>query len=121
MVCGCAHQHFAAGHGDVGQFILHTAIQFSGNPAVTNGLPVISDQWSYSEDAGGFIIHLSQQEFPAVESFLRRSFGQPAGGNPGKNGYYRLTPRGGGIYFTDDDHLTTVIILRSHPPKDASQ
>jgi hypothetical protein len=121
LVCGCAHQRFVAGHGDAGQFILDMAVQFGGTPTTTNGLPAISDQWRCSEDAGGFVVHLSQQEFPAVEQFLHQSFGQPAGGQPGRNGYYRLTTNGGSIYFTDDDGETTVIILRSHPPKDDSR
>jgi len=121
FLCGCAHQRFTAGHGDVGQFVLQTAVQFGGTPISTNGLPPISDQWHYSEDAGGFIIHFSQRDFQAVESFLHQSFGQPAGGHPGANGYYRLTKFGGSIYFTDDDDQTTVIILRSHPPKDDSR
>jgi hypothetical protein len=117
LLCGCAHQRFVAGHSDVGQFILQTAVQFGGVPATTNGLPPISDQWRYSEDSGGIIINLTHQDFPAVESFLHQSFGQPAGGHDGKNGYYRLTTNGGSIYFTDADHATQVIILRSHPNK----
>jgi hypothetical protein len=117
LVCGCAHQRFVAGHGDVGQFILQTAVQFGGAQITTNGLPSVSDQWRYSEDSGGIIINLTHQEFAGVESFLHQSFGQPAGGNEGKNGYYRLTTNGGSIYFTDADHATQVIILRSHPNK----
>lgn len=116
LLCGCAHQHFVTGHGDVGQFILRKATHFGGTPTTTNGLPAISDHWRYSEDEHGIVIRLSQREYPSVESFLHQSFGLPAGGNSGKNGYYRLTTKGGSIYFTDDDHMTTVIILRSPPP-----
>lgn len=100
---------------------MQTAVHFGGTPITTNGLPTISGQWSYSEDAGGFVIHLLPQDFPAIESFLHESFGDPAGGNPGKNGYYRLTASGGSIYFTDAGRVTEVIILRSHPGKDDSQ
>jgi hypothetical protein len=121
LLCGCAHQHFVVGHGDVGQFILQTAVQFGGAPITTNGLPNVSDQWRYSEDEGGFIINLQQRDFPAVESFLLESFGQPAGGHTGKNGYYRLTTNGGSIYFTDADRATQIILLRSHPKKSSSQ
>jgi hypothetical protein len=114
LLCGCTHRHFVAGHGDVGQFILQTAIQFGGTPVTTNNLPPISDQWSYLEDKGGVIINLTHQELPAVESFLHQSFGQPAGGNAGKDGYYQLTTNGASIYFTDVNHATQVIILRSY-------
>ena len=55
LLYGCADQRFASGHGDVGQFVLHLAVQFGGAPITNNGLPVISDQWRYSEDAGGLL------------------------------------------------------------------
>jgi len=114
LLCGCARRHFVTGQGDVGQFILRTAIQFGGTPVTTNNLPLISDGWSYLEDKGGIIINLKHQELPAVESFLHQSFGPPAGGNAGMNGYYHLTTNGAMIYFMDVNHTTQVIIDRSY-------
>ena len=75
LVCGCARQHFIAGHGDVGQFILQTAVQFGGAPIATNGLPRVSDQWSYLAESNRVVIKLSNQTFQAVVEFLHQSFG----------------------------------------------
>jgi hypothetical protein len=111
LLCGCTRHHFVTGHGDVGQFILQTAIQFGGHPVTTNNLPLISAHWSYLEDKGGIIINLDHQELPAVEAFLHQSFGPPAAGNAGKDGYYHLTTNGAMILFTDITHTTQVFIV----------
>jgi hypothetical protein len=95
VLCGCGtqqqQQHYTSGQGDVGQFILQTAERFGGVPLATNGLPRISDQWSYSEDTNGVVIMLSKQAFPALVDFLRQSFGPPPGsGDSGREYSYWL-------------------------------
>jgi hypothetical protein len=118
LICGCAHQHYVAGRGDVGQFILQTAVRYGGSPRTKNGFAAISDQWRYFEDYGGTVIRLAPDKLPDVESFLHQAFGQPVGGHPGHDGYYRLTPHGGGIMFTTEENAAQVIILRSRPLKE---
>ena len=124
LLCGCAHEHFTKGHGDVGQFILDHAIVFGGHPTTTNGLPMIKGTWRYSEDDRGLEIHLLRQQYPAGEAFLRQALGAPQFGpvdtNDGcKLGVYRLTPKGGGITFSYDARNTLVLMLRPvlMPPK----
>jgi hypothetical protein len=86
-------RHFTVGHDDVGPFILQTARRFGNIPLATNGLPRISDQWSYFEDADGVVIMLSKQAFPVVLDFLRHSLGKPSGdGDSGRYyGYWLST------------------------------
>jgi hypothetical protein len=113
VLCGCGHWLFTDGHGDVGQFILQNAEHFGGTPTATNGLPRISDQWRYFKGSNRVVIDLSPQKFPAVEAFLRQSFGQPTGyGN--KYYYYQLSTNGGSLYLLGSDKSTEVII-QWHP------
>ena len=124
LLCGCAHEHFTKGHGDVGQFILEHAVAYGGHRTTTNGLPVITSHWRYSEDEEGVEIRFSRQQYPAVEEMLRQAFGEPQWGpntttDGGKLGVYRLTAKGGGIMFSYDAWNTQVLMLRprSSTPK----
>jgi hypothetical protein len=108
-------RHIVAGHGEVGQFILQTVIQFGGTPITTNGLPHISAQWSYADQPGGIVINLKQQELPAAVSFLHRAFGQPTWQHGDTNGFFQLTKNGCTIGFMDEHGATYVTITRPHP------
>jgi len=117
LFCGCASEQLKAGHGDVGQFILRQAVSYGGNPTVTNGLPIISERWRYSEDINGVVIFMSRNDYSSVESFLTQAFGKPQFGpkdtsDGGRMGEYRLTSKGGGIQFSHDDNDTEVVIIR---------
>jgi hypothetical protein len=116
FLCGCSSDHFAAGHGDVGQFILQQAISRGGSPA-TNSLPAIFGRWRYSEDKDGVVIRMSREQYSAVETFLRQAFGEPKiepteTTDGGKLGVYRLSSKGGGIQFGYDSKQTQIIIIR---------
>ena len=116
LLCGCSSDHFAAGHGDVGQFILRQAITRGGSPA-TNSLPVISGRWRCSEDKDGVVIRMSREQYPAVEALLRQAFGKPTiesteTSNGGKLGVYRLSSKGGAIQFGYDAKQTQIIVIR---------
>lgn len=113
---GCAGDHFKTGRGDAGRFILEHAIARGVSP-LTNSLPSISGRWRYSEDKDGVVIRMSRQQYPAVEAFLRQSFGEPKiepteTSDGGKLGVYRLSSKGGGIQFGYDSKQTQIIILR---------
>ena len=116
LICGCSSDGFKSGRGDVGQFMLQQAISRGGSPA-TNALPSIAGSWRYSEDKNGVVIHMSRDQYPAVEAFLRQSFGAPRiepteTSDGGMLGVYRLSEKGGGIQFGYDAKQTQVIILR---------
>lgn len=106
-----------AGHGEVGQFILQTAIQFGGTPITTNSLPHISDKWSYADDPGGIVINLTHQDLTAVDSFLHQAFGQPVWRHDGQSAYYQLTTNACSISFMDEHDATYVVISRPHSNK----
>jgi hypothetical protein len=111
------HEHFKAGRGDVGQFIVQQAITRSGLSTTTNGLPAVSGRWRYSEDEFGVVVRMAREQYPAVEALLRQAFGEPKFGpddtiDGGKLGGYRLTPKGGGIQFGYDAKRTEVIVIR---------
>jgi hypothetical protein len=116
LLCGCAHDHFTKGHGDVGQFIIQQADVRAGLSISTNGLPPISDRWRYSEDEQGVVIQMASDKYPAIESLLHQAFGEPKflgdTTDGGKLGGYRLTPKGGAIQFGYDAKRTQVIIIR---------
>ena len=117
LLCGCAHDQFTQGHGDVGQFIVQQSVLRGGAPIRTNALPEVSGAWRYSEDENGVIVLLPKNSYPAIEAFLRDAFGKPAFGPTDttdgcKLGEYRFQPRGGGIQFTYDAKNTQVIVLR---------
>jgi hypothetical protein len=117
LLCGCSHDDFTKGRGDVGQFIVQQAVTRSGLSIPTNGLPAIRGSWRYSEDDQGVIIQMSREQYPAVETLLRQAFGEPNFGpddtkDGGKLGGYRLTPKGGAIQFGYNAGCTQVIILR---------
>src|SRR5713226_4596086 len=50
LMLGCRHAHYAAGHGDAGQFMLLRALAYGGRPVTTNGLPPLGGEWSYIQD-----------------------------------------------------------------------
>lgn len=126
VLCGCASSHFRKGMGDVGQFIIQQAVARGGTPVNTNNLPVVNGKWSFYEDQYGIVVRLPREEFPAVESVLRASFGEPKiepakTDNAVKFGAYRLTDKGGGIQFTCDTKETQVIIVRPLSQKEFSE
>jgi hypothetical protein len=116
LLCGCARDHFTKGHGDVGRFIIQQTEVRVGLSLSTNGLPPVSDRWRYSADEQGVIIQMSADQYPAIESLLRQTFGEPKflgdTTDGGKLGGYRLTPKGGVIQFGYDAKRTQVIIVR---------
>lgn len=123
-ISGCASEHYSAGHGDVGQFILRQATRYGGVPTTTNNLPVITSHWRYSEDERGMQIHLPTDDYSRIEAFLDRAFAgkhQFGSGGSAENNTriheYRLSPKGGGIQLTGQDDDTQVIIIR---PLDSS-
>jgi len=116
LLYGCGDDGFTTGRGDAGQFILQRAAVYRGSPIATNGLTAINGRWRYREDEYGVVIHLSRQQYPAVETLLRGAFGQPQYGpvdtdEGGKLEEYRPTSKGGGIQFSCDAKSTTVILL----------
>lgn len=124
LLCGCVSDNAAAGHGDVGQFILQQSVSYGGSLTTTNGLPAITSHWRYSEDAHGVEIFMSRSNYPSVESFLNQAFaGKPQFGpivaaDGGRIHEYRLSSKGGGIQLTGDDTGTVVIILRPFSQKE---
>jgi hypothetical protein len=117
LFCGCSSDHFKAGHGDIGQFILRQAIVRGGSPVTTNNLPPIVGEWRYSTDKYGVVIRMSREQYPSVEAFLRQAFGEPRFGpiesrDGGRLGEYRLTSKGGGIQFVCDTNCTQITITR---------
>jgi hypothetical protein len=117
LLCGCAHEHFTKGRGDVGQFIVIQAVVRCGLPTPTNHLPVVTGRWRYSKDEQGVVIQMPREQYPAIETLLRQTFGAPRFGpvdtkDGGKLGGYRLTPKGGGIQFGYDAERTQVIVIR---------
>jgi hypothetical protein len=116
LLCGCAQDHFTNGHDDVGQFIIQQADVRAGLSISTNGLPPISDRWRYSEDEQGVVIQTASDKYPAIESLLRQTFGEPKflgdTTDGGKLGGYRLTPKGGAIQFGYNAERSQVIIIR---------
>lgn len=124
IIClgGCAPDHFSKGHGDVGQFILQQADVRGGLSISTNGLTPISDEWRYSTDDQGVVIQMAADKYPAIESLLRQTFGEPKffgdTEDGGKLGGYRLTPKGGAIQFGYNAKRTQVIIIRPLTPKE---
>ncbi len=123
LVCGCAHDHFRRGRGDVGQFIIQQANIRAGLSVSTNGLPPISDHWRYSEDEQGVVIQMASDKYPAIESFLRQAFGEPRflgdTTDGGRLGGYRFTPKGGAIQFGYNSECAQVIIIRPLTLKEA--
>lgn len=116
LLCGCAQDHFTKGRGDVGRFIVQQADIRAGLSISTNGLPTVAGRWRYSEDEQGVVIQLAREQYPAIESLLRQTFGQPKflsdTTDGGKLGGYRLTPKGGAIQFGYNAKRTQVIIIR---------
>jgi hypothetical protein len=120
LFCGCATEHSTIGHGDVGQFILQQAINYGGSPTTTNGLPVITSNWRYSEDSYGMQIYLSRSDYVSVELFLNQAFaGKPQFGpkvsddGSSRIHEYRMSSKGGGIQLSGHDSGTLIIIIRS--------
>ena len=116
VLCGCAHEHFVKGRGDVGQFIVQQAVVRCGLSTWTNALPAITERWRYSEDEQGVVIQMPREHYSAVESLLRQTFGRPKylseTTDGGMLGAYRLTPKGGVVQFGYDAERTQVVIIR---------
>ncbi|HXP61050.1 MAG TPA: hypothetical protein VN829_11195 [Dongiaceae bacterium] len=117
LLCGCAHEHFTKGGGDVGQFIVQNAVAWGGHPVATNALPAVKCRWRYSEDPHGFVIYLPRGDYPAIKSFLGQAFGRPQFGPVDTTdgcelGEYRLTAKGGGIQFSYDATATHIVLIR---------
>jgi hypothetical protein len=122
LLCGCTSggMRFTKGTGDVGRFIMQQALQRGARPVATNGLPVISGDWSYSEDQYGVVLHLPRERFSEVGAFLRKAFGTPAH-EPGETidggmlGWYAAKTIGVGLQFGYDRDCTEVIVIRPQP------
>jgi len=114
-----ATEHYSAGHGDAGQFILEHAIRYGGVPTTTNGLPVVTTRWRYLEDEHGMQIHLPSHDYPGLEAFLDQAFaGKPQFGPSGsaesrtRIHEYRMSEKGGGVQLSEQDSDTQVVIIR---------
>jgi hypothetical protein len=105
------------GHGDVGQFILQSAEKVGGIPLATNGLPTITEPWSYREDSDEVEILISKQVFPVIAAFLQQSFGEPTGRwGGGEVIEYRFSTNGACLFLFDSGKKNiTEIIIRRHP------
>src|ERR1044071_912790 len=116
IFCGCAHDKFKRGDGEVGNFILKETATFvpAAKIVSTNNLPSVSREWHYSQDQYGVIIRMPKECYPSLEVFLRAAFGNPSIEPEGeeKLGVYRLTPKGGAIQFLRDNKMTQAIIIR---------
>ena len=118
LLWGCASDRFRSGDGEVGQFILQKAVAAGATPVSTNALLRVSRGWRYFEDADGVVIHLAPADYPALESFLIKTFGPPKVGpqdtpSGGRYGTYRLTTKGGVLQFgRDSEDGTHVEIIR---------
>ena len=77
LLCGCASDHFRSGHGDVGQFILQKAVAAGAVPISTNEVLRVTKSWRYFQDDNGAVVHMAPVDYPALESFLIHTFGQP--------------------------------------------
>ena len=118
-----------AGHGDVGRFIMQTAVHYGKKSPATKELPFISDQWSYNEyyDSHDIRITLSPQKFADVKSFLDQFFGPPYFSRGGKQSDYKygLTkPENGGsigvsimtVGDRDGHPIYDITDITIHPP-----
>jgi hypothetical protein len=117
IFCGCASDHFKAGRGDAGQFILKQALICGAHPATTNGLSAIDGQWRYSVDKDGAVIQLPREQFSEVQLFLRQAFGSPEQepvdrSDGGKMDWYQARKIGIGIIYYSDPTNTIVAIVR---------
>ena len=119
LACGCSTEHFTKSHGDVGQFILQQAIRYGGNLTITNGLPVVTSQWRYLEDAHGMQIRLPPRDYSKIEAYLNQAFAGSRQFGPKTsedNDFwiheYRMSPKGGGVQLSGDSHKTLVVILK---------
>jgi len=125
-VSACGADQFKPGSGDVGKFILQKAIAAGATPFSTNGVLRVSGGWSYFEDEKGSVIHMAPADYPALESFLIETFGQPKVGpkdtpSGGKYGIYRLTAKGGVLQFgRDAEDGTHVEVIRPLTRQEAS-
>jgi hypothetical protein len=117
VFCGCASDHFRAGRGDAGQFILQQAIICGAHPTTTNGLSAIDGQWRYEVDKDGAVILLPREQFSGVQLFLRQAFGSPAQepvdrSDGGKMDWYQAKTIGIGILFYYEPKHMIVTIVR---------
>ena len=125
-VYGCATDHFKSGSGDVGQIILRRAVACGAKPASAAAILQISNRWRYFADDKGIVIRMAPSEYPALELFLIKTFGQPLKGpndtpTGGKYGVYRFTDRGGVLQFGRDSHDGThVEIIRPLTEQESS-
>ena len=123
LLCGCTGEkemQFTKGTGDMGQFVMQQALQRGARLVTTNGLPVVSGDWSYSEDQYGVVLHLSRERFSEIETFLQQAFGTPAQAatdttDGGKLGWYSPKTIGVALQFGYDSNQTQVIVLRPQP------
>ncbi len=123
LVCGCAddkEMRFTKGTGDMGQFVMQQALKRGARPVATNSLPVVSGDWSYSEDQYGVVLHLPRERFSEVQAFLQQAFGAPAQEatdtrDGGKLGWYSPKTIGVALQFGYDSNQTQVIVLRPQP------
>lgn len=127
-VSGCATDQFKAGSGDVSKLILERAVASGASPVSTNTISAVGSRWRYFEDDHGVVIRMAQTEYPALESFLIQTFGQPMKGpndtpDGGKYGVYRFTSKGGVLQFgrdsVDGTHVEIIRPLTKQESTDA--
>ncbi len=126
---GCATSRFKSGQGDAGYFILLKAEKFGAVPTDTNAVSNLKGPWHFLEDQYGVVVRMPYSEYPALETFLKASFGAPqVGPKESKKvkgttyGVYRLTPKGGGLQFSiSKDTGAQVVIIGPMDTKAAGE
>ena len=114
----CGSDQFKPGSGDVGKFILQKALAAGAAPISTNEILRVTKGWRYFQDDKGAVVHMAPVDYPALESFLIHTFGQPKVGpkdtpSGGKYGTYRFTAKGGVLQFgRDAEDGTHVEVIR---------
>ena len=123
VICtGCVSSQFVDGAGDAGQFVLRRVAAQGGRPITTNSLPPLPGQWGYLEDDQGTYMRLPREEFPDLELFLRRSFGEPEIPPPWRTGerweYMGRTQREADFNTGDDGDGIFVRVLHDYQLRD---
>jgi hypothetical protein len=120
VLCGLAEAKATSGHGDVGLYILQQAIRFGCDPIKTNGLPTLTNSWSFSEDSHGrgVVILLNKESYAVTEAFLEKAFGSPntrfkmpSDGSSDGVGYHSAS-KGGSIQLSRGESGAQVAIFR---------
>ena len=76
-LAGDTHYQFINGKGDAGPFILKTALARRAQVLSTNGLPLLTNAWTYEESSLWTILRLAAVQSNAVHSLFTKVLGKP--------------------------------------------